>query len=400
MLSLSDRSIGGGVPRPVRNAPVARAAALALAALLAGCGKQDAYVPPPPAKVTVAQPVKGPATLYLELTGNTAAFNAVDLEARIAGYLTEIKYKDGQAVKKGDVLFVIEPPPYQAQYDQAKAAVAQQEASLVQAQAEYYRQSTLGKQQYASQSVVDQARAKLGEVQASLDQAKANAEVAQINLGYTQVMAPFDGVVTNHLVDVGALVGYAGPTKLASIVQSQPLYVYFNVSERQVLLVREALAKKGKTLADIGPVPVEVGLQTETGYPHQGTIDYQSPEVDPSTGTLTARALLENKEGALMPGLFVRVRIGLRKQQDAILVDDRAIGNDQRGPYVLVVGADNKVEQKPIKISQLSSGLRIVESGLGAEDWVVVGGIARAVPGATVNPERTKMTPSETASAQ
>jgi RND family efflux transporter MFP subunit len=372
----------------------------ALLALLAGCGKQDTYVPPPPAKVTVAQPVKGPATVYLELTGNTAAFNAVDLQARIPGYLTEIKYKDGDAVKKGDLLFVIEPPPYQAQYDQAKAAVAQQEASLAQAQAEYYRQSTLGKQQYASQSVVDVARAKLGEVQASLDQAKANAEVAQINLGYTQVTAPFDGTVTNHLADVGALVGYGGPTKLASIVQLDPVYVYFNVSERQVLLIRERLAEKGKSLSDIGPIPVEVGLQTETGYPHTGQLDYRAPQVDPSTGTLTVRAILENKEKVLLPGLFVRVRVALQKRTDAILVDDRAIGTDQRGPYVLTLGADNKVEQKPIKTGQLSNGLRIVDSGLSADDWVLVGGIARAVPGATVNPERTKMVPPETAAAQ
>jgi RND family efflux transporter MFP subunit len=384
----------------LRRGRGAVAPAVALAALLAGCGKQDSYVPPPPAKVTVAQPVKGPATLYLELTGNTQAYNAVDLQARIAGYLTEINYKDGATVKKGDVLFVIEPPPYEAQYDQAKAAVAQQEASLVQAQAEYSRQSQLGRQQYASQSVVDQARAKLGEVQASLDQAKANAEVAQINLGYTKVTAPFDGVVTNHLADIGALVGYGGPTKLASIVQLDPVFVYFNVSERQVLLVRKHLAQRGKSLADIGPIPVEVGLQTETGYPHVGHLDYRSPQVDAGTGTLTVRAVLDNKDGVLLPGLFVRVRVALQKRPDAILVDDRAIGNDQSGPYVLTLGADNKVEQRPIKISQLSGGLRIVDSGLTADDWVVVGGIARAVPGATVSPERTKMAPPETAAAQ
>ena len=219
--------------------------------VLAGCGEKNAYVPPPPPKVVVAQPLQQDVPLYVELTGNTKAFNEVKLEARVQGFLEQIKYVDGAAVKKGDLLFVIQQSTYQAQLDQAKATLEANKASQANAQVEYSRQSTLGQQQFASQSRVDDAKTKLAETSAAVLGAQANLEVANINLGYTEVTAPFDGIASRHLVSVGALVGYAGPTELASVVQIDPIYVYFEVSETVVQRVKEALSRLGKSARDL-----------------------------------------------------------------------------------------------------------------------------------------------------
>lgn len=365
---------------------------LCLALALAACDNQDSYVPPPPAKVTVAQPLQQTVTRYMELTGNTQAVQQVELNARVVGYLEQINYKDGAAVQKGDVLFVIEQAPYQAQLEQAKAQLASDQAALTEAQTELDRQTALLARGNAPQAAVDKATAIRDEAQAAVQQAQANIEIATINLGYTTVTAPFDGMVSAHLADVGALVGYGSPTQLATITQLDPIHVVFTVSERQVLLIKEQLAKMGRSLAEVGPVPVEVGLQTEQGYPHHGTLDYIAPFVDPSTGTLEARGLLENKDKLLLPGLFVRVRVPIQKLENALLVDDRAVGTDQRGPYVLVVDAQNQVQQKSVEVGQLENGLRVVTSGLTAEDWVVIGGIARAIPGSTVEPQKSTQT--------
>lgn len=365
---------------------------LCFAFVLAACDNKDEYVPPPPAKVTVAQPVKQTVTRYMELTGNTTAVQQVDLNARVAGYLEQINYKDGASAQKGDVLFVIEQAPYQAQLDQANAQVAADQAALTDAQTELDRQTALLARGNAPQSVVDKATAARDEAQAALQQAKASVEIATINLGYTTVTAPFDGVVSAHLADVGALVGYSSPTKLATITQLDPIYVIFTVSERQVLLIKEHLAKEGRSLADVGPVPVQVGLQTDQGYPHEGKLDYVAPNVDLGTGTLEARGIFENKGRILLPGLFVRVRVPLEKIENALLVDDRAVGTDQRGPYVLVIDQNNEVQQRSVETGQLEGGLRVVTSGLAADDWVVVGGIARAIPGSKVDPQKSDQT--------
>ena len=229
-----------------------------------------------------------------------------------------------------------------------------------------------------------------------MDSAKANLELATINLGYTQVMAPFDGVVTRHLVSIGQLVGYAGPTKLATIVQLDPIYVYFNVSETLVLRIKEQLAREGKTVHDIHDVNVEIGLQTEDGYPHKGKVDYIAPQVDPSTGTLEVRAVFDNKNLTLLPGLFARVRIPVQKQDKGLLVEDAAIGSSQIGEYVLVVGKGNTVEQRRVKLGPLEGRLRVIELGLTADDWVVINGMQRAIPGNKVDPERVPVTTATT----
>jgi multidrug efflux system membrane fusion protein len=369
-------------------------ASVAATLALTGCGDKNAYVAPPPPKVVVAQPLQREVIRYIELTGNTKAINSVDLEARVQGFLDKINYVDGRMVKKDDILFVIQRNTYEAQLEQAKATLASNQAAQLNAKIEYDRQAGLQAQQVSTQAKLDDAKQKLDQAVAGVESAKANLQIAEINLGYTEVAAPFDGIATRHLVDVGALVGYAGPTKLASVVQMDPIYVYFTVSEPVVLRIRQGLAERGKTLRDVGEVPVEIGLQTETGYPHKGKIDYIAPQVDASTGTLEVRGIFENKGPVLLPGLFVRVRVPVQQLEKGILIDDAAIGTSQLGEYVLVLGKDNTIEQRQVKLGQLDGNLRVIESGLTGEEWVVIDGLQRAVPGNKVEPEKKTMTAS------
>jgi len=219
-----------------------------------------------------------------------------------------------------------------------------------------------------------------------LMQAQADTKQAQINLDYTRVVAPFDGVVTARLVSIGELVGANGPTQLATIVQTDPIYVNFTVSERDVLNIRAEIRHLGVTKEELKQVPIEVGLQTEEGYPHRGTLEYVSPTINPSTGTLAVRAILQNPDGVLVPGYFVRVRVAT-DEQNGMLVPDAALGSDQGGRYVLIVNKDNIVEQRKVTIGPKVGDLRAIDSGLSAEDRVVIAGILRAIPGQKVDPE-------------
>ena len=368
------------------RAPVSGDSCLAGVAL-AGCDDRNKYQPPPPPEVGVAKPLVKRVTLYLELTGNTSAFNKVDLVARVQGFLEKVGYKDGDRVAAGTTLFQVEQLPYQTNLQIAEATVKQQQALLVQYDADLKRQLDLQQRQVASEAKLDDSRAKRDSTFAALEQAKGQVEQAKINLGYTDIKAPFAGIVTARLVDPGALVGAGGPTKLATIVQIDPIYVNFSVNEQQVLQIREQLRKEGLTIKDLGPIPVDVGLQTETGFPHAGTINYVAPDLDQSTGTLAVRALLENKEAVLLPGLFVRVRVPMQRDVESTLVPERALGNGQLGRYVLVVNDKNVVEQRPVETGdEIDGGMRIIKSGLKPEDRVVVSGIQRAVPGSVVKP--------------
>jgi RND family efflux transporter MFP subunit len=360
--------------------------AVLIAGLLAACDQNNSYKPPPPPHVAVALPVQRNVTHFLEITGSVAAFNTVDLVARVPGFLQEIKYQDGAVVKRGTLLFTIEPQSYKLKLEQAQAAEAGAQASVLQTDNEYKRQATLGSKQFAAQSVVDQSLAARDAARANLQQAQVNTKLAQINYDYTQVTAPMDGIVTTHLVSVGELVGTT-PTQLATIVQFDPIYVNFNISEQDVLRIRASMARRGVTASDLRQLPIEVGLQSENGYPHTGAFDYAAPIVNPSTGTLPVRAIFQNPNRALLPGNFVRVRVPLEQMDNALLVPATAIGNDQGGRYVLVVNADNVVEQRKVAVGDPVDDLRVIENGLRADDGVVVGGILRAVPGQKVEVE-------------
>jgi RND family efflux transporter MFP subunit len=359
--------------------------------LLAACGQDNRYAAPPPQKVEVAQPLQQAVSEYFESTGNAAAINTVDLVARVQGFVQAISYADGEYVKKGTSLFTIEPEPYKLKVEAAKAAVTSAQATLKQAEAEYTRQADLVQRQVSAVATYDKALATRDSAQADLQSAQSNAQQAEINLGYTNVAAPFDGVVTARQVSIGQLVGANSATVLATIVQLNPIWVNFTASERDVLQVRDFLAREGRTTADLMGTTVEIGLATEPGYKHKGKLDYIAPTVNPSTGTLAARAVLENADRTLLPGYFVRVRIA-SPPEPSLLVPDVAIGSDQGGRYVLIVNKDNVVEQRRVEPAQLIGELRVIRTGLTKDDRVVVGGIMRAIPGQKVAPELRPLT--------
>ena len=244
--------------------------------------------------------------------------------------------------------------------------------------------------QVVSQATLDTSTSTRDNAQANLQQAQVNTKIAQVNYGYTNVTAPFDGIVSAHLVSVGELVGVASPTQLATIVALDPIYVNFNVNEQDVLRIREDARRRGMTTSELRQLPIEIGLQTETGYPHKGKLDYVSPSLNQSTGTLAVRGVLPNPDRTLLPGMFVHIRVPYTEQNSALLVPDTALGSDQAGRYILVVNGDNVVEQRKVQPGPLEGELRVIESGLKPDDRIVVAGLLRAIPGQKVDPQLQK----------
>lgn len=366
-------------------------AAILTVVALTGCEQKNAFVAPPPPKVDVATPMQRKVTRYVEATGNTAPIKNVDLVARVQGFLQSIDYQDGSFVKEGTTLFTIEPETFKLKLEQAQAAEAGAQASLRQAEADFKRQSDLVARQAVSQATLDTSTSNRENAQANLQQAQANTRLAEVNYGYTKVTAPFDGVVSAHQVSIGELVGVSSPTQLATIVAMDPIYVNFTVNEQDVLRIRAEAMRRGLTPADLKQFPIEVGLQTETGYPHGGRLDYVSPTINQSTGTLAVRGLVPNDKRVLLPGYFVRVRVPFDQTSDSLLVPDTALGSDQGGRYVLVLNADNTVEQRKVETGPLDDGLRVIENGLKADDRVVISGLLRVIPGQKVDPQLQKL---------
>jgi len=362
--------------------------------------------PPPASPVTPAQlpsatnqpiPVVTPRTQsvssYVEITGNAASVNAVKLIARVEGYLDQIHYEDGQFVKKGDLLFTIQQDQYKDQLQQAHAQLLTAQASLTYAKTELVRYSKLVKQDAATQTEVDHWNFEKASAEASLLNAQAQIALAKLNLGYTEVRAPFDGIVGKHLIDPGNVVGGAGQQPaLAEITQLDPIYVVANLSEQQVVQIRQNLDQHRLTFADLRKVPVGVALQGQTGFPLQGTIEYVAPAIDPTTGTLLVRGILANPDRTLLPGFFVNMRLPTaRVSQNALLVPDRSLQEDQGGRYLLIVNKDDVVEQRHVQLGQLDGSLRVITSGLKPDDRVVVGDLWRATPGTKVTPKLTSL---------
>jgi len=360
-----------------------------LAAFLAGCKPENKFQPPPPPEISVAVPLQQNVTPYEELTGNTVAFATVDLVARVEGFLNSQNYVDGSVMKKGDTLFVIEQTMYKAQVKEAEAQLDGAKAKLVQSEAEFTRQETLLRQNVTAQNTYDQAKAKRDSARANVENAEGNLTIAQTNLGYTTVQAPFDGIVSKHLVSVGELVGNGVATKLATIVQLDPIYVEFNVSEQDVLKIRQNLANRRLTVEELGKIPLDIGLMDEEGYPHAGFLNYVAPEIDAQTGTILVRGLFKNPNRELIPGFFTRIRLPMGLGAQAVLlIPNRVIAEDQAGKYALIVNKDNVVEQKRVKTGQLLvGGLRVITEGLTADDRVVLTTNGQAVPGGKVEPK-------------
>lgn len=382
--------------RPMTGIPAV--CALAGVLTLAACGEKNAFVPPPPPKIEVAQPLKKTVTRYLEATGNTAAVNTTTLVARVQGFIQAIKYNDGDLVKAGDVLFVIEQKPYQLSLEQAEAGQSSAQADTKKAEADYKRQVDLAAKNIASQATLDQSTAAKDAAIAKQTQSEVDIEQAKLNLSYTEVKAPFDGIVTAREVSLGQLVGAGGPTTLATIVQLDPIYVNFAISETDVQDIRSSMRAQGLTREDMKKIPIEVGLQSEQGYPHKGTLDYAAPTITAATGTLLVRGVLPNENRSLLPGYFVRVRVPRAEQPNMLLVPDRVVGSDQSGRYVLVANKDNVLEQRKVVLGQQVGDLRVIDKGVQPDDRVVISGLMSVVPGQKIDPvAKTIAPPAETA---
>jgi RND family efflux transporter MFP subunit len=387
-------------PKPVK-ASMKIMLLCAVVGLAFGCDEQNTYVAPPPARVTMALPLQEDVTDYLEFTGTTQAVETVEVRARVSGFLQSIHFAPGTHVGQGDLLFVIDPREYVADLDAAQAEVQSAQARVQWAQIELERAQRLYQQRAGAEAEVVRWRGERDVAAAAVARGKAQVERAQLNLNYTRVAAPISGRVSRNYVDLGNLVGEGEPTLLTTITRFDPIYVYFNLNERNLLKVmseyRKQAGEKGfnpKTAParDIG-VPLGMGLATEEGYPHEGRLDFAESGVDAGTGTLQLRGVFPNPGGVpvILPGLFARVRMPIGERQAALMVTERAIGSDQVGRYLMVIDAENRVDKRPVRIGQVVDGLVVITEGLRPGEGVVVNGIQRARPGAVVDPEETDM---------
>jgi RND family efflux transporter MFP subunit len=368
-------------------------AALVLAALTTACSKPPQVASVPPPEVAVGQPVGQTATEYFTTTGRTAAVEQVDIRARVGGYLVKVNFQDGRDVKAGEVLFEIDPRPYEAEVMRAEGDLAKWQAQLRKAEADVARNTRLLPKGAASERDLEQSVAAKESAQAEITSAKARLADAKLNLEFSRVVAPIDGRASRTSVTKGNLiqpVGQTGSAPLTTLVRLDPIYVYFDVDERTILRVRERARAQniGAKEGDIRAlnVPVEIGLVGESAFPHRGVIDFIDNRVDPSTGTMQARGVFDNKDGILVPGMFVRVRVAIDQREKALFVPERAIGSDQGNKYLLTVNPQNVVEYRSVTLGVESDGQREILTGLQPGVSVIVDGIQRARPGITVNP--------------
>lgn len=400
-----------------------------------GCGSGNVYHEPPPPEVVVTTPVSDTVTSYVEYVGTAQAFEKVELRARVKGFLKQKLFKDGAYVKAGQLLFVIDEEQFQARLEQAEARQAEaqsalrkaenskmrevaqaqldlDEAQLALARLEEARYQHLVAKNASSREDLDRAEAtrKKNEAQVASDRANleqsradyeanilsaksalagARAEVrtAEIDLGYCRISAPIEGRINHREFDVGNFVGDGQSTVLATIVKTDPIHAYVSLSEDDLLRV-ESMVRLGRQQDyRTEPIPIEMGLGNEQGYPRQGTVDYLDPSIDSGTGTVRIRGVFPNPDGHVSPGLFVRVRMPLDRRDNALLVPERAVSSDQAGQYLLVVADDDKVERRPVKLGTTLGTLREVTGQIKPGDRVVVDGLLRARPGLKVQPK-------------
>ena len=355
----------------------------------AGCKQAPSAAPSAPASVTVSYPVEQDVTDYTDFTARIAAVDSVDVKAHVWGYLQKVNFKEGDLVKKDDVLFEIDPRPYEALLNQAKAKVRQDEAQLTYDEAEYQRNVRLAATGAVSRSDLDKTAAARGVDVANIAADKAAVVSADLNVRYTKVTAPVSGRVSRYDVTVGNLVQSAdqmGGTLLTTIVSVDPMYAYFDVDELTIQRVRR-LAREGKfKSADEAAWPVSLGLATEEGFPRQGMINFVDNRVNARTGTLSVRGVFPNKDEALAPGYFARVRVPVSPPHKALLVSERALDNDQGQKVLYVVNDKNEVVSRPVRTGQLHDGLRAIEDGLKPGERVIVNGLQQVRAGATVEP--------------
>jgi len=368
---------------------------------LLACEEPNTYVEPPPPKVTIAQPLVQEITDYLEFTGTTDASEKVNITARVSGILQSMHFEPGTVVDKDQLLFVIDPSEYEADLQAAKAELASAFAQLKRSETEYQRSQKLFSKNAGTESDVVKWRGEMEVAKAAIQRAQAKVDRAKLTLSYTQVKAPIRGRVGRDLVDVGNLVGEGVATVLTDLTQFDPMYVYFDLNERDLLTVmslyRKELKEKGidprdepLTRADIH---LYLGLTNERGYPHEGLYDFGESSLDSDTGTVILRGVFKNPEipPKLLSGLFARIRMPIATRQNMPLVTEQAIAADQSGRFLLVVNSENVVEKRNIQLGQLIDGMRVIEEGIKHDDWIIVKGVQRVRSGSKVSAEKIEM---------
>jgi multidrug efflux system membrane fusion protein len=362
--------------------------AVTLALALAGCKPAPGKAPPSPAEVEVAAVVSGPIRLSDEFNGRVASINSVDVRARVTGYVDEVAYREGDSVKPGDLLFVIDPRPFRDALDSAKANLEREQAAAAFADIQEKRAQKLNASEAISQEEYQNRDSDLSQSAARVHEAESAVATAELNLSFTEVRSPIDGKTSRAQLTRGNL-AQADQTVLTTVVSQDPIYVYFDCDEQSYLRFQERVQRGGGVSS---ANPVRVALANETGFPHAGRIDFLDNAVNAATGTIRARVVLNNPDHLFTPGLYARVQLESTGTVQALLVDDKAILTDQDRKYVYVLGAGNTAQRKDVQLGPLVNGLRMVQSGLGAGDKVIVSGLQKIFyPGVPVTPKESAM---------
>ncbi len=368
---------------------LSRYALSGLLLLMTACAQQQpAAPPPPPPKVTVSQPVSREVTEWEEYTGRLEAIESVEVRARVNGYLQSIHFKNGVTVKQGDLLFVIDPRPYQTELERAKAELALATARLERMGKDLARAQMLVRSRAVSEEEVDTRISDQRQAQESVQAARATVNAAQLNVEFTQVRAPISGRISRNLISVGNLIngGTTQSSLLTTIVSLDPIYCYFEADERAYLKGIRQLRNGDHANSRTGKQPVYMALADEENFPHQGSIDFVDNRLDQNTGTITARAVIPNPDLLLAPGLFARLRIPSGSKYKALMLPPEALGSDLSQQFVFVVDAQNLVQYRKVTPGPIIDGWRVIRDGIQSDDWVIVKGVQRVRTGAKVDP--------------
>jgi RND family efflux transporter MFP subunit len=367
-------------------------AVVGLALLVSGgCTKQPAPTPSvKPPDVVVARPLVRTVTDYEDFTGRTEAYRTIEVRARVSGYLNKVNFVEGSEVKKGEVLFEIDPRLFEAQLQRANAVLNQAQAHLRRLDQDLDRATSLLPRNAISREEYDKIAGDRSEAAAAVSVAKASVETAKLNLAYTKVVAPISGRISRRLLDPGNLIK-ADETVLTSIVSDDPIYAYFDIDERTLLRLRRMVRQTQAIFVRKQNVPVMLGLSDEEGFPHVGKIDFSDNRLDPMTGTLRVRGVFDNPQHLLSPGLFVRIRLPIGHPYEAILIAEQALGTDQGQKFVYVVNEQNEVEYRRVQVGSVFDGLRVITEGLGKDERVIISGLQRARAGLVVEPRQVEM---------
>lgn len=384
---LQGRSVQAGLARIAALLPIGR--------------KADSAPPAALAEVTVSQPVGRRVIEWDEYTGRFDAVEAVEVRARVSGYLAEVKFTDGEDVKAGDLLFLIDPRPFERALDQAKAQLDQAKVTVSNASLDVARGRPLLQRDFISKKTFDDRENLVREAESVVKVAEARVKSAELELSFCRITAPISGRISRTLVTRGNFVSGggsdSGSTVLTTIVTQDPIYIYFDVSENNALKYLRRSQASGKGPAGILGAAVGVGLPDETGFSHAARLDFLENRLDQGTGTLRARAIMPNKDGLFSPGMFARVRLQGSPEYDALLLPDEAVGTDQANRFVYVVGTDDIPVRRTVELGPMDDGLRVMRKGLEAEDWVVLRGQQRVKPGQKIIPKRVPLDVSDAA---